>query len=477
MIQEENIISLLRKAEQNRSETTEVEFKDARGGLPSDTWKTISSFSHKPNGGLIIFGVYEDRINNSINIVGGLDIAVLQEKITSLINDKMRNVGKFDFKIIEYKDKTLLVLIIDETPNEKKPCYNYHLSLPRGACVREGNTDRTITDDEMRSFIRNSSVFKYDKQKAESTSINDLDLRKIGDFLRKSAIKTARTSQVDTEPTNEIMKNIGVIDLFDQSPYPTIAGYLIFSQHEPQTIRPYTRYVIRCVRYQGDSAASSIIDSMDVSGTLDYQIDATHKFILRNIPKKARISGTKRVEQYEYPEDAIRELVANAVIHRDYMITETHTQVAIFSNRIEISNPGNLPPGVTIENIKDSQFSRNEIIAEILKDMDYLEEYGRGIDIVFSEMQSYGLLAPLFKNMSNIFKVTLLGEHFIGLNDRQLSIWNYLQTNKTITSKICKELFPSVSRQTLITDLNKLVDLGLIIQKGAASSTYYEGAY
>lgn len=201
------------------------------------------------------------------------------------------------------------------------------------------------------------------------------------------------------------------------------------------------------------------------------------QFILRNIPLKAKIEGTKRIDQYEYPEEAIRELVANAVIHRDYMVTETYTQVNVFSNRIEISNPGNLPPGVTIDNIKDSQFSRNEIIATILKDMEYLEEYGRGINIVFSKMREWQLLDPIFKNMSNSFRVVLLGEMFKELNERQVGIWNALQDRKQITSKECKILFSNVSKATIALDLNKLEDVGLIESKGASYNTYYEAIY
>ena len=107
--------------------------------------------------------------------------------------------------------------------------------------------------------------------------------------------------------------------------------------------------------------------------------------------------GTKRVERYEYPEKAIREIVANAVIHRDYKITETYTQVNVFEDRIEIFNRGCLPQGVTVENIRDAQVSRNETIAARLKELDYLEEYGRGIDIVFNEMTKWNLLSPIFK--------------------------------------------------------------------------------
>lgn len=473
---EGEIVNLINKARQYRSETNNIEFKDARGGIPGDLWRPISSFSHSPGGGIVIFGIAEDRESNKIEVVGGLNLALLQEQILSYLREKMQNYGPYELKILDYENKSLLALIIQETQDELKPCFNKQLGLPNGACIRVGNNDRVITDAEMRTFIRNSAVFKYDKTQALETDIPMLNINRVQDFLIRSASKTGRSS-ADNTPTEEVMRNLGVINRFKGIMYPTFAGFMIFAKDRPQLISPYARYVIRCVRYQGNSVATPIIDKLDIDGTLDEQIDTIQKFILRNIPLKAFIQGTKRVEKYEYPNEAIRELVANAVIHRDYMITETYTQVNIFANRLEISNPGNLPPGVTIENIKDSQFSRNEIIASILKDMDYLEEYGRGIDIVFSKMREWGLLEPIFKNMSNTFRVTLLGEALKDLNERQVIIWNTLQDKGRITARECKEMFSEVSRATIGIDLNKLVEMGLIIPKGSSINTYYEPQY
>lgn len=473
---EQQVVILINKAKRYRSETNNIEFKDARGGIPGDLWRTISSFSHSPGGGVIVFGIREDRESSQIRVVGGLNLAFLQEKILSYLREKMQNPGSYELKILEYENNSLLALIIQETQDELKPCFNKQLGLPNGACIRVGNNDRVITDAEMRTFIRNSAVFKYDKTVALETNVSMLDTNKVQIFLTRSASKVGRPS-ADNTPREEVMKNLGIINRFRDGMYPTFGGFMIFSQEKPQLISPYARYIIRCVRYQGNSVATPIIDKLDIEGTLDEQIDMIQKFILRNIPLKASIQGTKRVERYEYPEEAIRELVANAVIHRDYMITETYTQINIFSNRLEISNPGNLPPGVTIENIKDSQFSRNEIIASILKDMDYLEEYGRGIDIVFSKMQEYGLLEPIFKNMSNTFRVVLLGDVLKDLNERQVMIWNTLQDKKQITARECKEMFPEVSRATIGIDLNKLVEMGLIVLKGSSMNTYYEPQY
>jgi len=85
------IISLIDRARKYRSETGHMEFKDARGGIPGDLWRPISSFSHSPGGGMIVFGIKEDRENHQIDVVGGLDLALLQEQILSYLREKMQN--------------------------------------------------------------------------------------------------------------------------------------------------------------------------------------------------------------------------------------------------------------------------------------------------------------------------------------------------------------------------------------------------
>jgi ATP-dependent DNA helicase RecG len=475
-LNDEGILNMIQKAMSFNSETNRVEFKDARSGIPKDLWQSISGFSNCPGGGIIIFGVKEDRRAGSIEVVGGLDLASLQEGIHNYLYDVMANHGKHNLKIIEYEKRQLLVLLIDETPRECKPCYNKTIGLPKGACVREGNVNRRISDEEMRAFIRYSSNYRYDRIEAKNCSLESLSNQKLTSFLENHAKKVGREFP-KYEPEPKILKNLGIIDEFEGELHPTLAGYLLFAKDIPQVIEQFSRYVVRCVKYAGTSASTPIVDHLDIEGALDEQIENIHKFVLRNISIKAEIQGSKRVSSYEYPEDALREIIANSIIHRDYMNTGTYVSVCIFSDRIEISNPGNLPPGITIENIKDSQFSRNEVIARVLRDMDYMEEFGRGIDLVYARMNDFGLIEPLFKNTANMFKVTLLGGAFRSLNERQVAIWHYLQDNKSITAKFAKQLFSDISRPTINNDIKEMVDKDMIYSKGSASNTYYEARY
>ena len=476
MTQEEQVKKLIEQALRLSSETDSIEFKDSRGGFPQNTWKSISSFSHKPGGGYIVFGVEEKRINakSRIKTVGGANFADIQERIGALCSENMNVTIRPKYHPLTIEDDEILAVYIPECPNQFKPCYYKPVGLPSGAYIRDGNSDRKITDEEMRQFLDNARLSKFDSSQAIDTALNDISMEKIHSLLIHIGQRTKR----DASPEDidfELLKNLGVADFYDGKQAPTVAGFLIFSNEAPQLKRAFDRYIIRCVRYKGSNVTTDIIDSADIGGTLDEHIDDMQKFILRNIRKGAEIVGTKRVERYEYPEKAIREIVANAVIHRDYKITETYTQVNVFEDRIEVINPGCLAPGVTIANIRDAQVSRNEIIAARLKDLDYLEEYGRGINIVFEEMGKWNLLSPIFKNTTNSFKVILPGKHLSKLNERQLKIWEYLIEHQRVTARTCEEsvLF-EVPRQTVNYDLSIMQELGLIHSVGKSVNTYYE---
>jgi len=467
---------LINEAFRYQSETSSVEFKDARGGLPKGMWKSVSAFSHRPGGGIVVFGVVEDKNEHKLSVLGSEIIDNLQEKIGDLTNNEMSFVIRPEYYLLEKENKNLLAVYIPECPNQFKPCYYKSGGIPDGAYIRDGNTSRKITDEEMRNFIENSKKLKFDMTVAEGTSIEDLSNDKILELLVKSGKRTKRET-FSENISFELLKNLGIADIFNSLQLPTIAGFLIFSKNKPQEKQNFSRYVVRCVKYKGSNVATDIIDNIDIDGTLDCQIDDMQKFILRNIRMGAEIIGTKRVERYEYPEKAIREIIANAVIHRNYKITETYTQVNVFEDRIEVLNPGCLPPGVTIENIKDAQVSRNEIIAARLKELDYLEEYGRGIDIVFNKMREWRLLPPIFKNSTNSFKVILMGEKLSKLNNRQVKIWEYLVENKRITAKECENILPDTPRQTINYDLSKMRKMGLLHSVGESIGTYYEANF
>jgi len=454
-----------------KSELSDLEFKTSKSNIPNDIWRSISAFANRRGGGIIAFGV--DQTLNKI--VGCTNLDFIQTKLTEYFNQKMSFVLRPSYHVISYNSVTFLAVVIPECPKDYMPCYYKPVGLPNGAYIREGNTSRKITDNEFRTYIATSKEFQFDLSEARDTQLSDISISKVEKLLEESEslLKRGAVKTVD----NDMLTNLGIISSFDNTVRPTVGGYLIFSNKEPQSRVPYDRYVIRCIRYEGSDPSSEIIDSADVKGTLDKLIDDSYMFVLKNISKKSTIEGTKRVEKYEYSEKAIRELIANAIIHRDYKILETYIQIRIFQDRLEIINPGSLPPGVTIDNIKEAQFSRNSMIASRLKDLRYMEEYGRGIDIVFTKMKEWGLPEPLFRNLVNSFEVILLGNKYRDINERQTKLIDILLIKNRLTAHDCRKILRGVPRATVNLDLKKLKDLSLLVSHGASINTYYTLAF
>lgn len=282
------------------SELSDLEFKTSRSSIPNDIWRSISAFANRRGGGILVFGVSQE-LNG---ITGCENIDFMQTKLTQYFNDKMSFVLRPEYHVIYHDSKTILAVVIPECPKDYMPCYYKPVGLPNGAYIREGNTSRKITDNEFRTYIATSKEFQYDLSEAVGIPIEDISLQKVTkllesseDLLKRGAVK---------EVNNTTLENLGIISTFDGIPHPTIGGYLIFANKSPQYKIPYDRYTVRCIKYSGSDPSSEIVDSVDIKGTLDELIDDAYKFVLKNIAKGASIIGTKRVEQHEFPIEAIR---------------------------------------------------------------------------------------------------------------------------------------------------------------------------
>ncbi len=271
---ETEVLKRLEHAKQIDSELPDLELKTASNNIPNDVWKSISAFSHHRGGGIIIFGVKE----NPIEVVGCRDIKAMQRKLIEYFNDKMSYVLRPKYHVISYDDeKTILAVYVPECPKEYWPCYYKHVGLPHGAYMREGNTNRSLTDNEFRTFVARSKQFQFDLTEAADVERKDLSNEKIKFLLNKMEKDRKRGATEDAD--EELLQNMGILGIFDGVKKPTIAGFLIFAKWVPQNRYPYERYAIRCVRYAGNDSSSDIIDKADATGTLDEQIEDSYKFI------------------------------------------------------------------------------------------------------------------------------------------------------------------------------------------------------
>ncbi|MBK8048661.1 MAG: hypothetical protein IPK16_16980 [Anaerolineales bacterium] len=120
---------------------------------------------------------------------------------------------------------------------------------------------------------------------------------------------------------------------------------------------------------------------------------------MSNMRRGMRIRGLAREETTEYPMPVVREAIVNAIAHRDYSIRGEGVRLLMFSDRLEVYSPGRLPGHVTLENLKDERYSRNEAIVSVLSDLGYIERLGYGIDRMIATMQEAGQPARVLKNL------------------------------------------------------------------------------
>lgn len=175
---------------------------------------------------------------------------------------------------------------------------------------------------------------------------------------------------------------------------------------------------IQCGMFKGNTRAV-FLDKRDYEGPLWQQVEDAFQFVLRNIRLGAKIEGIYRKDIYELPPESIRELIINAVMNCSFL-QPSHIQVAVYDERLEITSPGGLLPGVTIERMKEGYSQiRNRALAHAFSYMNLIEGWGTGIPRLIREMEEYGLQEPEFMDMEvalrvNLYRSTVMVQNNVG---------------------------------------------------------------
>ena len=234
------------------------------------------------------------------------------------------------------------------------------------------------------------------------------------------------------------------------------------------------RSTIQCAVFKG-TTRTVFLDRRNYEGPLWEQVDEAVQFVLRNIRMGSRLEGVYRQDIYELPPDSIRELIVNAVMNCSYIQT-SNIQVAIYDDRLEITSPGRLLPGVTIDLMKEG-FSkiRNRSLANAFAYMNLVEAWGSGIPKLMQAMQEYGLREPEFIDMEVAFRINLyrgqnevveVNKPNIDLNDLKVDLETRLsemiRKNPELTHKALGEAL-SVSSTTIKRTLSKMQKEGKVV--------------
>ncbi|NGX59649.1 MAG: hypothetical protein KR126chlam3_00804 [Chlamydiae bacterium] len=193
-------------------------------------------------------------------------------------------------------------------------------------------------------------------------------------------------------------------------------------------------------------------------------------FIEKNTRKEAFIGKIRRLDLPQYPPEAVRELVVNALVHADYSLRGTHIQIALFSNRIEITNPGGLPFGQTMEKaLSGYSRLRNHVIGRVFRELQYIEQWGSGLQRIQGICKKIGLKSPVFQEQDNHFRATLysLKETKTLHSKYEQQLINYLSKRGTIQTKRAAKLWKLSDRAARMR-LSKMAQIGMIIRISTA---------
>jgi len=206
------------------------------------------------------------------------------------------------------------------------------------------------------------------------------------------------------QPTERLLRGLNLL----AEDTLTVAGVLLFAR-EPGRWLP--RAGVDFLKFEGTAIelgeAFNLVKRQELAAPLPRLIRRTWELVGTFVRTRHRLQGLEMTEQPEYPDFAWREVIVNAIAHRDYSITGTAIQVRMFDDRLEVESPGGLPGIVTVENIRRRHFSRNPHIVGVLKTWRYMEELGFGVDRVFREMEAAGAPPPLITDDGGVVTVTL----------------------------------------------------------------------
>ena len=352
-----------------------------------------------------------------------------------------------------------------------------HVYSHRGKyLVRDGTRNRPLEARQLRRLIMERGAVSFEALIPDGARLQDLDWDKAESYL-------AGLAPIPSGNPEEALVQRGCLVHKDGQYFPTNAGLLLFGREPQRWVRSS---LILVVRYAGTTMGDTFVRD-EIQGTLPEQIRRAEAFVLDNMRRGVRLLGLERIEETEYPVEAIREAIVNAIAHRDYRIRGDEIRVMMFGDRIEFYSPGRLPGHITVENLVEERFSRNEILVQILSDMGFIERLGYGIDRMIRLMTSAGLPAPRFEETTAGFQVTLAGHgasligeqadalrwRQAGLNQRQEQALAYLIEKGRITNREYQGLCPDVSAETIRRDLADLVQKDLLLKIGEKRATYY----
>lgn len=427
----------------SRSEGKTLEFKENAHTL-SKIVQTVVAFANTA-GGTIVIGV-QDKTKNVIGIGNVLQD---EERIANAIADSIVPTLLPNIQFISWREKDVLILTV---PHNLGPFYLKDKGENNGVYVRLGSTNRIADTAMIAEIKRLKEHISFDQLPDLRASPDDLDLDLANQLL----------SRVGKSCTKSNSRSLELVTKYHEHIYPTRGGLLLFGKRRDEL---FPDPFIRLVRFEG-TTKSSAIDHLDIKSPLPVAIDEALAFIRRNTFMKAIIQAAQRDDIPQYPHEAVREAVINAVLHSDYSTIRSSIQIAIFDDRMEITNPGPLPLGLSLETaLSGVSQLRNRVLGRVFRELRLIEQWGSGLARMRDVCLTAGSFSPKFEELDLFFRVTL---YPIAVQSKPKQPWqealvSYIRQHSRISVTEAAKLW-DVSSRTATSRLKLLCQEKLLVE-------------
>lgn len=361
-------------------------------------------------GGVVLLGVDDD------GSVRGTTRAGLEEWVAELCRAKIDPPLIPYFSWVRDAEHGRDVAVVRVLAGPAKPYAHVHGGRRR-YLIRVGSTNREATSQELERMFQEAGRVIYGAKPVPGATFEDLDLRRLRSYLGHVLGGTA-PSEGDTDAWLPLLVNLELLVEVGQVVAPTVDGMLLFGAN-PKRFLPQSG--VRALAFAGDVADYAARADEDIRGSLVSLLDAERElveaglveqalaFVGRHTTPEATLEGGQRVDRAAYPAEALREVIVNALVHRDYSVTGTDVTLSVFDDRLEVVSPGRLPNTVTVDGLRAGfRYARNQTLVNVMRDYRYVDFRGMGIrDKMIPSMLRDNGAEPEFEEREQSFLVRL----------------------------------------------------------------------
>ena len=334
-------------------------------------------------GGHVLLGVEDD------GSISGLerDPKRVEEWTMQIGRDRVQPAIIPSWQPIRWDDSTIVGVVSVPRDAPDKP-YKARRGGSWVTRVRVGTTTRDASREEEERLYQGSGALRYGVKPVIGSSLGALDRRRLRDYFER-VLKGTAPATSDDDSWASLLRNVDLLKGSTGPPTATVDGVLLFGL-EPKRYLPQSG--IRALCFAGTDMDYAARDDQNLAGALTPLValdgsmlepglvDRGIEFVRRNISPVAHLEGGRRIDGWEYPLEVVRELLVNALVHRDYSIVGTDVDLLVFSDRLEVRSPGRLPNTVTPEGMRRGmRYARNQMLVNVMRDYGYVDARGMGV--------------------------------------------------------------------------------------------------